>query len=139
MNKHGVPAIALVISSALVSLLVITNFGHGLVDAFQIIVLIGTMTTLVPYMLCAAGLLQLMVDRREVFPAGLLIPVIVSIIAFVFSIWALYGSGRGGRVLGLPGAGRRHPDLHLAQVAQRKSTLRSPPRSLAVASPAVRR
>ncbi len=34
-----------------------------------------------------------MVDRRAAFPAGLLVPVIISIIAFVFSIWALYGSG----------------------------------------------
>jgi len=94
VNKHGVPALALVISSALVSLLVITNFGHGLVGAFQIIILIGTMTTLVPYMLCAAGLMQLMVDRRHVFPASVLILVLIASLAFIFAIWALYGSGR---------------------------------------------
>jgi basic amino acid/polyamine antiporter, APA family len=94
VNKHGVPALALVISSALVSLLVITNFGHGLVGAFQIIILIGTMTTLVPYMLCAAGLMQLMVDRRHVFPASVLILVLIACVAFIFAIWALYGSGR---------------------------------------------
>jgi APA family basic amino acid/polyamine antiporter len=94
LNKHGVPGIALVISSALVSLLVVTNFGHGLVGAFQIIILIGTMTTLVPYMLCAAGLLQLMVDRRHVFPASVLILILIAMLAFIFAIWALYGSGR---------------------------------------------
>ena len=94
VNKHGVPALALVISSALVSLLVITNFRHGLVGAFQIIILIGTMTTLVPYMLCAAGLMQLMVDRRHVFPASVLILVLIASLAFIFAIWALYGSGR---------------------------------------------
>jgi APA family basic amino acid/polyamine antiporter len=93
VNKHGVPAIALIVSSALVSVLILMNFRHGLVDAFQIIVLIGTMTALVPYMLCAAGLLQLMVDRRASFPTGVLILVVIAIIAFVFSIWALYGSG----------------------------------------------
>ena len=94
VNKHGVPAIALVVSSALVSLLVLTNFQHGLVGAFQIIILIGTMTTLVPYMLCAAGLMQLMVDRRGAFPASVLILVLVACLAFIFAIWALYGSGR---------------------------------------------
>jgi basic amino acid/polyamine antiporter, APA family len=93
LNKHGVPAIGLVVSSALVSVLILMNFQHGLVDAFQIIVLIGTMTALVPYMLCAAGLMQLMVDRREAFPAGLFILVVICCIAFIFSIWALYGSG----------------------------------------------
>ena len=93
VNKHGVPAIGLIVSSALVSVLIAMNFQHGLVDAFQIIVLVGTMTALVPYMLCAAGLMQLMVDRREAFPAGLLILVVVACVAFIFSIWALYGSG----------------------------------------------
>jgi APA family basic amino acid/polyamine antiporter len=93
LNKHGVPGIALVVSSALVSVLILMNFRHGLVDAFQIIVLIGTMTALVPYMLCAAGLLQLMVDRRAAFPASLAFLVLVASVAFTFSIWALYGSG----------------------------------------------
>jgi APA family basic amino acid/polyamine antiporter len=94
VNKHGVPGLALVISSALVSLLVLANFRHGLVEAFQIIILIGTMTTLVPYMLCAAGLMQLMVDRRGAFPASVLILVLIASLAFIFAIWALYGSGR---------------------------------------------
>jgi basic amino acid/polyamine antiporter, APA family len=52
------------------------------------------MTTLVPYMLCAAGLMQLMVDRRHVFPASVLILVLIASLAFIFAIWALYGSGR---------------------------------------------
>jgi APA family basic amino acid/polyamine antiporter len=34
-----------------------------------------------------------MVDRRASFPTGVLILVVIAIIAFVFSIWALYGSG----------------------------------------------
>jgi APA family basic amino acid/polyamine antiporter len=93
VNRHGVPAIGLLVSSALVSVLIAMNFQHGLVDAFQIIVLVGTMTALVPYMLCAAGLMQLMVDRRQAFPAGAFILVVIACVAFVFSIWALYGSG----------------------------------------------
>jgi APA family basic amino acid/polyamine antiporter len=93
VNKHGVPAIGLLVSSALVSVLIAMNFQHGLVDAFQIIVLVGTMTALVPYMLCAAGLMQLMVDRREAFPTGMLALVVIACIAFIFAIWALYGSG----------------------------------------------
>ena len=56
-------------------------------------VLIGTMTALVPYMLCAAGLMQLMVDRREAFPVGALLMVVIASIAFIFALWALYGSG----------------------------------------------
>lgn len=93
VNKHGVPAMGLIVSSVLVSVLIAMNFRHGLVDAFQIIVLVGTMTALVPYMLCAGGLLQLMVERRSAFPVSVLALVLIAILAFVFSIWALYGSG----------------------------------------------
>jgi APA family basic amino acid/polyamine antiporter len=84
VNRHGVPAIGLLVSSALVSVLIAMNFQHGLVDAFQIIVLVGTMTALVPYMLCAAGLMQLMVDRRQAFPAGAFILVVIACVALVF-------------------------------------------------------
>jgi len=34
VNRHGVPAIGLLVSSALVSVLIAMNFQHGLVDAF---------------------------------------------------------------------------------------------------------
>lgn len=94
LNKHGVPGIALVVSSSLVTLLICMNFHGGLVDAFQVIVLIGTMTALVPYVFCSAGLLQLMVDRRSVFPPSAVLLVLIALGAFGFSIWALYGSGQ---------------------------------------------
>jgi APA family basic amino acid/polyamine antiporter len=94
LNRHGVPGIALVVSSTLVTLLICMNFQGGLVDAFQIIVQIGTMTALVPYVLCSAGLLQLMVDRRQAFPPSAVLLALISSVAFIFSIWALYGSGR---------------------------------------------
>jgi APA family basic amino acid/polyamine antiporter len=35
-----------------------------------------------------------MVDRRHVFPAGVFVLVLIASIAFIFAIWALYGSGR---------------------------------------------
>jgi APA family basic amino acid/polyamine antiporter len=93
VNSRDVPANALITSSVLVSILIAMNFRGGLVDAFQLIVLIGTMTALVPYVLCAAGLLQLMVDRRKVFPAHVTIAAVAAILAFLFSLWALYGAG----------------------------------------------
>jgi APA family basic amino acid/polyamine antiporter len=94
LNSHGVPGTALIVSSSLVSLLIVMNFRGGLVDAFQVIIQVGTMTALVPYVFCASGLLQLMVDRRAVFPPSAVLLAVIAVIAFIFSLWALYGSGR---------------------------------------------
>lgn len=93
LNARGVPGNALITSSVLVSVLIAMNFRGGLVEAFQIIVLVGTMTTLVPYAFCATGLLQLMVDRRKLFPARMVFSAVAALLAFGFSLWALYGSG----------------------------------------------
>jgi APA family basic amino acid/polyamine antiporter len=35
-----------------------------------------------------------MVDRRQAFPASVLVLVLIASLAFIFAIWALYGSGR---------------------------------------------
>jgi APA family basic amino acid/polyamine antiporter len=93
LNARGVPGNALIVSSVLVSVLIAMNFRSGLVGAFQLIVLVGTMTALVPYAFCAAGLLQLMVDRRKLFPARVTFSALAGLLAFGFSLWAFYGSG----------------------------------------------
>jgi APA family basic amino acid/polyamine antiporter len=95
LNKRGVPAASLVISSVLVSLLLLTESGSGLTDVFRVIILVGTMTTLVPYALCAAAVLQLLVDRPGLFGAKIAASMaLIGSAGFVYSIWELYGSGQ---------------------------------------------
>lgn len=95
MNKHDVPAISLVISSILVSLLLLTELHGSLTAVFGVIILVGTMTTLVPYALCAAAVLQLLVDRPGLFGAksGAFMAAI-GIVGFTYAVWELYGSGQ---------------------------------------------
>jgi APA family basic amino acid/polyamine antiporter len=95
LNRQGVPAAGLVISSVLVTLLLLTE-GHGSVaGVFRVIILVGTMTTLVPYALCAAAVLQLLVDRPGLFGAkAAAMMALIGTAGFAYSVWELYGAGQ---------------------------------------------
>ena len=86
---RGTPAAGLVFSSIIGSLLILMNYNRGLVGTFQVIILIATFFTLVPYMLCAMAELLLGRDaearRRNIALTSL---------AFAFALWAAAGTGR---------------------------------------------
>jgi APA family basic amino acid/polyamine antiporter len=53
------------------------------------------MTTLVPYAFCGAAVLQLLVDRPDLFAARAAAGMsLIGGAAFAYSIWELYGSGQ---------------------------------------------
>ncbi len=101
-SKFGTPASALVISSILASLLIIMSlgsslgggdFGQVLVQMFQILILITTFFTLVPYMLCA--LAEIVLSRKQKRASNLrLRDVCFAMAAFIFGLWACYGTGK---------------------------------------------
>lgn len=93
-NKNGVPAHGMLISGVLVTLLVLVSGQGELIEVFNVIILLGTMAGVVPYVLCAAALLHLMAVRPADFgereKARLLC---IGCCAFIYSMWALYGTG----------------------------------------------
>lgn len=94
LNNKDVPVISLMISSLLVSLLLLTEAKGSFAQIFTIIILVGTMTTLVPYALCAAAILQLLVDKPGLFgvkSAGFMVAIGIS--GFTYTVWELYGAG----------------------------------------------
>ncbi len=92
-NKKGSPALGIVVSSVLISVLMMTNFTSGLTDTFTFMVLMTTITVLVPYLFSATAyaviLLQNKYWRRESVSK-----LIVAFLAFIFSMWAIMGSGQ---------------------------------------------
>lgn len=93
-NKYGVPAHGLLVSGVLVTALVLIDGQGDLVDVFNVIILLGTMTGVVPYAFCTAALLQ----QLAVQPGDFSEPergrlVVIGVLGFVYSIWALYGTG----------------------------------------------
>lgn len=92
VDERDTPAFALIISSALASALVYTNYGGSLVQIFTASILISTAATLVPYLMCALAALKL--DRAHADGARQrLAASIVGTLAYAFSLWALWGTG----------------------------------------------
>lgn len=94
-SEAGTPVNALIVSSLLSSVLIAMNLSRELVEQFTFIILIATLTSLVPYIFCAlVELVLYATDPVRYRPpeslAGLLV---LAAIAFVFSIGAIYGAG----------------------------------------------
>jgi APA family basic amino acid/polyamine antiporter len=94
LSKRGTPAPGILISSALATVLIAMNYTRGLVAQFTFILQLATLTTLIPYVFCSAA--EALISLRAGSPArrrlgaGLLVPGL----AFLYSMWAIAGSGR---------------------------------------------
>ncbi|MBB4864540.1 APA family basic amino acid/polyamine antiporter [Pseudomonas nitritireducens] len=95
LNKRGAPANGLLSSGLLVTALVMVD-GHGeLVEVFNVIILLGTMTGVVPYAFCTAALLQMLAVKPEAFsPRSRPQVLTIGCLGFLYSLWALYGTGQ---------------------------------------------
>ena len=92
--RYGTPANALIFSNLLASVLVAMNFAQGLVGAFNTIILLAVMSSLLPYALCS--LAELMIALRTGnFAAGpgTLKIAVLGFVGFVYALWAVYGAG----------------------------------------------
>jgi len=95
-GKRRTPVFALVASSVLVTGLLALNYSKSgtLVGLFTDIVLLATLTTLVPYAWSAAAQVQLFFSDRELFSGARLgRDVVVASLAFAYSAWAIWGAG----------------------------------------------
>jgi APA family basic amino acid/polyamine antiporter len=71
------------------------NYTHGLVDAFTFIILLATLTTLVPYAYSAAAQALLYLTEPELFDRRHFVrDVAIAALAFGYSVWAITGSGK---------------------------------------------
>jgi APA family basic amino acid/polyamine antiporter len=97
LSSRGVPTFSVVISSILITILLAFNYSgsKGLVEIFNFTILLATMTTLIPYVFCSiAEFIIFLQDpahhggQRRFRSSG-----VVAAIAFIYSVWAIYGSG----------------------------------------------
>lgn len=88
-SARGTPARGLVFSSVIATLLILMNYSRGLVGTYDVIILIVTFFTLVPYMLCS--LAEVLLGRSDGSPVR---NVVLASLAFAFALWAAAGAGR---------------------------------------------
>lgn len=93
-NKRGAPAFGIVISSVLISVLVFMNYTKGLVEQFQFLVLLTTVMVLVPYLFSSASYIMLLIESKHLKTGGWIRAIVLTAGGFLFSIWAIAGSGQ---------------------------------------------
>jgi APA family basic amino acid/polyamine antiporter len=94
LSKRGTPVVGIVISSVLATILISMNYSKGLVEEFTFIILLATLQALVPYVFCSAADAIISLSRGAGARAGLRLGLLVPGLAFVYSLWAIGGSGR---------------------------------------------
>jgi len=88
-NKNGTPALGIMISSVLVSVLTMMNFSNSLADTYKFAILMGTLTCLVAYLFSIVAFF--IIDSRQ--PGIRWGKMAVASLAFIYSMWAVIGSG----------------------------------------------
>jgi APA family basic amino acid/polyamine antiporter len=88
LSPRGTPARGMVIAGVLSSALIAMNYSRGLVDLFTFIILLATLSTLIPYVFCALAVWLMPGQPRPAGGAAL-----VSALAFVYAMFAIGGAG----------------------------------------------
>jgi len=82
LTRHRTPGFSLVVAGVLMSALLLLNYSKGLVGAYTFIILIATLTTVVPYAFCAMASLVLARPRRLWESA-------VAAVSFLVCMWVI--------------------------------------------------
>lgn len=93
-NKTGTPINSLIFSSALVNILLVMNFQKGMVDTFTFITILATLSYLPVYLLSVSAEMMLTFKGKNEFNFKIFIKKsILPLLAFIYVIWTIYGSG----------------------------------------------
>ena len=101
LSSRDVPTFATVIAAVLVTVMLVLNYSgtNSLVSVFNFAILLSTLANLIPYVFCS--LAPALLAR-----AGVSVPPLrrrdraILTIAFVYSVWAIYGAGAQTVLLG---------------------------------------
>jgi len=93
-NNKGVPAIGMAISSVFISLIMSMNYTKGLAAQFKFLILLSTLTVLIPYLFSTAAylIIRFQYSFKSAFQKAMAIALALS--AFLFSMWIVIGSGQ---------------------------------------------
>jgi APA family basic amino acid/polyamine antiporter len=91
LSSRGTPARGMILAGVLTSMLIVMNYSRGLVDLFTFVILLATLSTLVPYAFSSlAGFMLQRSDPRMRMSGG---ASAIALLAFGYSLWAIGGAG----------------------------------------------
>jgi APA family basic amino acid/polyamine antiporter len=93
LTSRGTPAFGLIVSSTLTTILIAMNYTRDLVGLFTFVILLATLSTLVPYVFStlAGFLIERQAGARQL--RGSPRTTLVGLVAFGYSMWAIGGAG----------------------------------------------
>jgi len=95
LSRRGTPALGLVVSSVLATGVMALNYTSTLVEQFTFIILLATLSALIPYLFSAISELIILFRDRESFKGERLAGAsVIAVLALVYSLWAIVGSGK---------------------------------------------
>ena len=95
LSKRGTPVRALVLSGILVTIFILLNFSRGLVDLFTFIILLSTLSILLPFAFSTMSEMMILIRKKDELPANYKMKTtILGLLAFAYSMWAISGAGR---------------------------------------------
>ena len=90
-NKKGAPFLGLIIGSLLSSAVMLMNFSDSLVTQFTFMVNLTVLACLVPYLFVSAAYIIIVLQKNK-DTSSILKTVILGLLGFLYSLWAIYGS-----------------------------------------------
>jgi APA family basic amino acid/polyamine antiporter len=94
VSSRLTPTNAICLTSALSTILVLMNFGKGMVEVFTFMILLSTTAILVMYLMCALALLKLIATGKIDPSSGRVGLALAGVLGAAYSLWALVGAGR---------------------------------------------
>ncbi|HXV14745.1 MAG TPA: amino acid permease [Candidatus Krumholzibacteria bacterium] len=102
VSARGTPTFSIMAAVVLVTVMLTLNYSgsNSLVSIFNFAILLSTLATLIPYVFCSLAPLLLSRPQVGIMPAARARDRVVMTIAFVYSVWAIYGAGAQTVLLG---------------------------------------
>ncbi len=95
LTKQGTPRRGLLLSGFLATVFISLNYSKSLVDLFTFIILLSTLSILLPYTFSAMAELAILLERRKQYSSyHLRRSIVLAILAFIYAIWVITGAGR---------------------------------------------
>jgi APA family basic amino acid/polyamine antiporter len=93
LSSRGVPARGIVIGSVLSTILIAMNYSRGLVELFTFIILLATLSTLIPYVFSALAVFLIPDRQGGTRSRPRASGSIAAALAFGYGLWAIAGAG----------------------------------------------
>jgi len=89
-----VPYVGTLFSSVLISILMAMNYTKGLVEQFKFLVLLSTLSVLIPYLFSTASYFILKIKNGPLKTSELLQCILLFAVSFSYVLWAIASAGQ---------------------------------------------